>query len=87
VAGITIAFAGTTFPILISLIQTMRLGHLLLPCMMLALISGFVGVMLSPLHLCLRLSNAYFKTTLAPVYRLLCNPARFWFWPPLSASC
>jgi len=33
----------------------------------LALVSGFFGVLLSPLHLCLLLSNAYFKTTLAPV--------------------
>ena len=74
VAGITIAFVGTTFPILISLIQTMGHGHLLLPYMMLALVSGFVGVLLSPLHLCLLLSNAYFKTTLAPVYRLLWQP-------------
>ncbi|MFZ0613554.1 MAG: DUF401 family protein [Desulfobacterales bacterium] len=74
VAGITIAFVGTTFPILISLIQNMGHGHLLLPYMMLALVSGFVGVLLSPLHLCLLLSNAYFKTTLAPVYRLLWQP-------------
>ena len=74
VAGITIAFVGTTFPILISLIQTMGHGHLLLPFMMLALVSGFVGVLLSPLHLCLLLSNAYFKTALAPVYRLLWRP-------------
>jgi hypothetical protein len=51
-------------------------GHLLLAYMMLALVSGFFGVLLSPLHLCLLLSNAYFKTTLAPVYRLLGNPAR-----------
>jgi hypothetical protein len=74
VAGITIAFVGTTFPILISLIQNMGHGHLLLPYMMLALVSGFVGVLLSPLHLCLLLSNAYFKTTPAPVYRLLWRP-------------
>ena len=74
VAGITIAFVGTTFPILISLIETMGLGQLLLPYMMLALVSGFVGVLLSPLHLCLLLSNAYFKTTLARVYRLLWQP-------------
>ena len=74
VAGITIAFVGTTFPILISLIQTMGHGHLLLAYMMLALVSGFVGVLLSPLHLCLLLSNAYFKTTLAEVYRLLWQP-------------
>ena len=69
VAGITIAFVGTTFPILITLIHTMGQGHLLLPYLTLALVSGFAGVLLSPLHLCLLLSNAYFETPLLPVYR------------------
>jgi hypothetical protein len=36
---------------------------------MLALASGFAGVLLSPVHLCLLLSNAYFKTSLLPVYK------------------
>lgn len=74
VAGITIAFVGTTFPILISLIDSTGQGHLMLPYMMLALASGFVGVLISPLHLCLLLSNAYFKTTLASVYRQMVCP-------------
>ena len=74
VAGITIAFVGTTFPILISLIASSGQTHLMLPYMMLALASGFVGVLLSPLHLCLLLSNAYFKTTLMPVYRQMVWP-------------
>lgn len=69
VAGITIAFVGTTFPILISLIHSLDQTQLLLPYLMLALGSGFAGVLLSPLHLCLLLSNQYFQTDLLPVYR------------------
>jgi integral membrane protein (TIGR00529 family) len=74
VAGITIAFVGTTFPILISLIRVFNQQSLMLPYLMLALSSGFVGVLISPLHLCLLLSNEYFKTTLMPVYRLMRVP-------------
>jgi hypothetical protein len=69
VGGITIAFVGATFPILITLIQAMGQSQLMLPYMMLALASGFAGVLLSPLHLCLLLSNEYFETSLIPVYR------------------
>ena len=69
VVGITIAFVGATFPILITLIQALGQTHLMLPYMMLALASGFAGVLLSPLHLCLLLSNEYFETSLVPVYR------------------
>jgi hypothetical protein len=74
VAGITIAFVGATFPILISLIQSMGQTDLILPYMMLALASGFAGVLLSPLHLCLQLSNSYFHTSMGPVYRLMTVP-------------
>ena len=71
VAGITIAFVGTTFPILISLIHALGQTQLMLPYLMLALTSGFAGVLVSPLHLCLLLSNEYFHTTLLPLYRLM----------------
>jgi uncharacterized protein len=74
VVGITIAFVGTTFPILISLIHAMGQGDHMLPYLMLSLTCGFVGVLLSPLHLCLLLSNAYFKTTLLPVYKQMVIP-------------
>jgi hypothetical protein len=74
VAGITIAFVGTTFPILITLVHTLGQGHLMLPYLALALVSGFTGVLLSPLHLCLLLSNAYFETSLLPVYRRMGVP-------------
>jgi integral membrane protein (TIGR00529 family) len=74
IAGITIAFVGTTFPILISLVEATGQMQLLLPYLMLALVSGFVGVLLSPVHLCLQLSNAYFKAPPGPVYRCLWLP-------------
>jgi len=74
VGGITIAFVGTTFPILITLIHTLGQSQLMLPYLALALVSGFTGVLLSPLHLCLLLSNAYFETSLLPVYRRMAVP-------------
>ncbi|MEJ5348578.1 MAG: DUF401 family protein [Desulfosoma sp.] len=75
VVGITIAFVGTTFPILISLVHSFGEGHAILGYMMLGLVSGFVGVLLSPLHLCLLLSNEYFGTSLTKVLRLVAGPS------------
>jgi len=74
VVGITIVFVGTTIPILISLIQSFGEGHFILAYMMLGLASGFAGVLLSPLHVCLLLSNEFFGTTLVAVYRYLWVP-------------
>jgi len=87
VSGITIAFVGTTFPVLISLLQTLQSDPLMVPYLMLALVGGFIGVLLSPVHLCLLLSNEYFHTTLPAVYRqlllpclalLVCGTLYFW---------
>ncbi len=72
--GITIAFVGATFPILVSLVHSLGQSDLMLPYMMLALVCGFSGVLISPLHLCLLLSNEYFETNLVAVYRCLGVP-------------
>jgi integral membrane protein (TIGR00529 family) len=72
--GITIAFVGSTFPILITLTTTQGHEQLMMPYIMLALTCGFSGVLLSPVHLCLLLSKNFFGTTLRPVYRLLWFP-------------
>ena len=74
VSGITIAFVGTTFPILLSLIEALGATQAILPYMILGLVSGFVGVLFSPLHVCLLLSNEYFETAPDPVYRQLLVP-------------
>ena len=74
VSGIAIAFVGGTFPILIPMIHSMGESQYMLAYMMLAIVCGFAGVLLSPLHLCLVLSNEYFKTGLSSVYRYLWLP-------------
>lgn len=72
--GITVAFVGSTFPILISLIHSLGQSQFILPYMVMALTVGFAGVLLSPLHLCLLLSNEYFETPAASVYKFLWLP-------------
>ena len=75
ITGITIAFVGVTLPILIPLIHSLGEAQFMLPYLMLAVVCGFAGVLLSPLHLCLILSNEYFDTSMGAVYRhlwLLC---------------
>ena len=71
VSGITIAFVGTTFPIIFALLQTLGQNEHLPAFLMLATTSGFVGVLVSPLHLCLLLSNSFFKAPHTAVYRLI----------------
>jgi len=75
VVGISIAFVGATFPILISLIVSFGEGTYMLPYMMLAMMSGFTGIIFSPLHICFLLSNQYFGTSITAVYRYLCIPS------------
>ena len=74
IAGIGIAFVGSTFPILIPMIHSMGQSQHMLSYIMLAMVCGFVGVLLSPLHLCLILSNTYFQAQLSTVYRYLWFP-------------
>jgi integral membrane protein (TIGR00529 family) len=79
ITGITIAFVGSTFPIIIPLVYSMGEGSFVLAYVILALVSGFVGVLLSPLHLCLLLTNQYFDVTFARVYRHLVLPCLLLF--------
>jgi integral membrane protein (TIGR00529 family) len=72
--GLTVAYVGTTFPILIPLIDQAR-PELLTPLLILAFVSGFTGVLLSPLHLCLILSNEHFRASWSGVYRYLILPS------------
>jgi len=69
--GLTVAFVGITFPILMPLMggDIPSLGLLSL-----AFGSGFAGVMLSPVHLCLVLTREYFEADMARVYRRLWIP-------------
>lgn len=70
--GLTIAYVGITFPLLLPLMGDISPLPGLLA---LAFGSGFAGVMLSPLHLCLVLTREYFNADINKVYRLLWVPS------------
>lgn len=70
--GISQAYIAATYPLLIGIIGQgagVRPGMLVL-----AFISGFVGVMLSPVHLCLVLTVEYYKADFLKVWRSIILP-------------
>ena len=77
ITGVSAAFVGTTFPVLISLLQTSHLAAQMLPYLILAYISGFIGIMSSPIHVCFILNREYFQADFGLLYRRL--------WQPLAA--
>lgn len=70
--GVNQAFVGISFPMLVPIFGA---GHPDMVLVVFAYVSGFVGILLSPAHLCLNTTVAYFKTSLRDVYRILLAPA------------
>jgi hypothetical protein len=71
VTGLAVGFVGTSFPIVLGLVAAMDGGGSIRPYMVLAYAFGHLGQMTSPIHLCLIVSNEYFKTSFGAVYRRL----------------
>lgn len=69
--GVNHAYVGISFPILLPLIGQGSPDMILL---MFAYVSGFVGILLSPAHLCLVLTLDYFQADLKDVYRIMVWP-------------
>ncbi|NWF75400.1 MAG: DUF401 family protein [Nitrospirae bacterium] len=62
--GITVGFVGSTFPFIASLTGSYSTGIISF-----AFASGFIGVLLSPVHVCLILTREYFKADLWGMYK------------------
>jgi len=62
--GLTVGFVGGTFPLLLSIAGGAHLNEITF-----AFASGFVGVLLSPVHLCLVLTREYFKADMWGIYK------------------
>lgn len=62
--GITVGFVGSTFPLIVSLVE-----HSSVAAISFAFASGFIGVLLSPVHICLILTREYFKADLWKMYK------------------
>ncbi len=75
VSGITVAFVGSSYPILISILSTVYPDAIPVNYIILGFVSGFMGVMLSPVHLCLILTSEYFDVNLKDILFKLIEPA------------
>jgi hypothetical protein len=73
ITGLAIGFVGTSFPLIIPLIQTDNLLHFL-SFAGLAYSFGYMGMMLSPVHVCFLVSKDYYHASLLRSYRLLIPP-------------
>ena len=71
-SGLTVAFVGISFPILLYMLAPGGVPSISM--ISLAYLSGFIGVLFSPLHLCLIYSAEYFKANLTKVLRKLVAP-------------
>ncbi|RJQ53851.1 MAG: DUF401 family protein [Nitrospiraceae bacterium] len=63
-SGLTVGFVGSTFPILLGLDNANHIG-----AVSFAFASGYVGVLLSPVHLCLVLTREYFRAEMSGIYK------------------
>ena len=75
VSGITIAFVGSALPLMLALLGPMGLESQLMAWLVLFMLSGFTGVMASPMHLCFILTCRYFETDLGRAWRRLLPPS------------
>lgn len=69
--GVNAAYIAIAYPIIYPLIQ--HLPNFFTLSLYIYII-GFAGILLSPLHLCLVLTNEYFKSSLVKVYKYLIPP-------------
>jgi uncharacterized protein len=73
ITGIAIGFVGTSFPLIIPMFPTTDL-FTYLSWAALAYSFGYMGMMLSPVHLCFLVTKDYFKAGLARSYQYLFLP-------------
>jgi len=64
--GLTVGFLGSTFPLIISIAGNTSIGAISF-----AFASGYLGVLLSPVHICLILTKEYFKADLWGIYKMM----------------
>lgn len=73
--GLAVGYIGASFPIVLSLLGAEPGFGTLLSAIVLAQGFGMIGLMLSPVHVCLLVSNEYFETELTPTLSKLVKPS------------
>lgn len=68
--GYSMAYVAAAYPVFLGLLP----AEGMMPYLVLGHVTGFTGVLLSPAHACLLLSNQYFEAPAGQVYRRLLAP-------------
>lgn len=81
--GIALGFVGASFPIVMSIIGADPEPGVLYSSVILSYCSGYLGMMLSPVHVCLVVTNEYFSSNIAKNLMVLLKPSLMLF----STAC
>lgn len=71
VTGVASSIAGIAFPLVAGLVESGAGGLTPMAALALSFGFGYMGMMLSPIHLCLIMTRDYFSASLLPIYRQL----------------
>jgi integral membrane protein (TIGR00529 family) len=74
VTGLAVGFVGASFPLVFALIGDSPSLNTLIATTVFAYTFGYIGMILSPIHLCFVVTNEYFKTRLFHAYPYLLGP-------------
>jgi len=77
ITGVAMGFVGTSYPLIIALLHGQVGSNEMLVYSILAYGFGYMGMMMSPIHLCLLVTKDYFHADLVGSYRLLVKPMIF----------
>lgn len=86
VTGISVAFIGISFPLVLQLLSGNQTPGYVIPTICLSYVCGYIGMILSPLHVCFIVSNNYFSARFSDAYRYIIPPAAILFFSALIIS-
>lgn len=69
ITGLAVAFTGIALPLVVGLMNVEGSPLTPMATLVLAFGSGYMGMMMSPVHLCLLVTRDFFSASLFPVYR------------------
>ena len=72
--GVAYGFVGASFPIVFALVGPYPAIGVTAATTVCAYGFGYMGMMMSPIHVCFVLTCEYFKTTLYSTYRYMAGP-------------
>ncbi len=73
--GLSVGFVGASFPIVISLMGADPSAHVFFRTVVLAYAFGYIGMLISPVHVCLIVTSQHFETFLLHNMAALLRPA------------